>query len=140
MYIADTIELLLCFSTESKISFHLKDHLSKNAVINAIQAIPYRPGSSNMADGLQTLRTSMFNPANGDREASDTFLRVSALIARSEGTLGTRPSTSRSNFLFHAVFLKRITKIIDWRTPLRSWPLILIDPPLVLYRLQPIFE
>ena len=83
MYIADTIELLLCFSTESKISFHLKDHLSKNAVINAIQAIPYRPGSSNMADGLQTLRTSMFNPANGDREASDTFLQVSVLIGKS---------------------------------------------------------
>ena len=100
-----TIELLLCFSTESKISFHLKDHLSKNAVINAIQAMPYRPGSSNMADGLQTLRTSMFNPANGDREASDIFLQVSILIGGSKWGVRDEPPPAPGPFFFYFIQL-----------------------------------
>ena len=62
--------LFSAFRTDSKVHFHLNTHNNKKAVIKALQKIAYVPGSSNMADGLQTLRTTMFNPPTGDRAVS----------------------------------------------------------------------
>ena len=57
----------ISFSTDVHIHFYLNDHRKKKDVFKSIRAIPYILGSTNTADALQTLRTEMFNPANGDR-------------------------------------------------------------------------
>jgi collagen type VI alpha len=59
---------VMTFSTEVFVSFYLGAHSTKRDVTRAILNIPYIYGSTNTADGLHTLRTEMFNPANGDRD------------------------------------------------------------------------
>ncbi len=87
---------ILPCSTESRVSFHLKDYTSKFAVLNALRGISYVPGSSNMADGLQTLRTSMFNPANGDRDVSTSALGCSkGCVAAESFKLALRPTSGQ---------------------------------------------
>ena len=58
---------VMTFSTDVFINFYLLQHRTKTEVYRAVRSIPYIYGSTNTADGLHTLRTEMFNPANGDR-------------------------------------------------------------------------
>ena len=58
---------VIIYSTEDYIQFHLKDYNSKIEVFEAIDNIPYRYGSTNTADALNTMRTKMYTRANGDR-------------------------------------------------------------------------
>ena len=58
---------IIIYSTEDHLQFHLNAHQSKLDMFIAIDAIPYRYGSTNTADALKTMRTEMFTAANGDR-------------------------------------------------------------------------
>ena len=58
---------LLSYSTTVKVEFQLNTFGSKTEVFNAVDAIPWRYGSTNTADGLQTMHADMFTEANGDR-------------------------------------------------------------------------
>ncbi|XP_076459446.1 LOW QUALITY PROTEIN: uncharacterized protein LOC143292771 [Babylonia areolata] len=58
---------VVTYSTEDYIEFHLNGYSTKADVFTAVDNIPYRYGSTNTADALNTMRTEMFNPVNGDR-------------------------------------------------------------------------
>ncbi len=58
---------VMTFSTDVFINFFLSAYRTKRETFRAIRNIPYIYGSTNTADGLHTLRTELFNPANGDR-------------------------------------------------------------------------
>ena len=58
---------IIIYSTEDYLQFHLNEHKDKLALFTAIDDIPYRYGSTNTADALNTMRTQMYTEANGDR-------------------------------------------------------------------------
>jgi hypothetical protein len=58
---------ILIYSTEDYIQFNMNTYSKKQDVMDAIDRIPYRYGSTNTADALKTMRTVMFTEANGDR-------------------------------------------------------------------------
>uniref|UniRef100_K1R289 Collagen alpha-3(VI) chain n=1 Tax=Magallana gigas TaxID=29159 RepID=K1R289_MAGGI len=58
---------LLSYSTQVTVEFKLNAYTTKTDVFNAVNAIPWRYGSTNTADGLQTMHEELFNEANGDR-------------------------------------------------------------------------
>lgn len=58
---------LLSYSTKVTVEFKLNSYSTKADVFNAVNAIPWRYGSTNTADGLQTMHEELFNEANGDR-------------------------------------------------------------------------
>ncbi|KAK7502425.1 hypothetical protein BaRGS_00006378, partial [Batillaria attramentaria] len=55
------------YSSDVYVSFYLKDYSTRQQAFWAVDRIPYRYGSTNTADALQTLRHDVFSPANGDR-------------------------------------------------------------------------
>ena len=58
---------IIIYSTEDHVQFNLNTYQNKVALFEAIDYIPYRYGSTNTADALNTMRTQMFTAANGDR-------------------------------------------------------------------------
>jgi Mg-chelatase subunit ChlD len=58
---------IIIYSTEDYLQFHLNAYTDKLEMYDAIDAMPYRHGSTNTADALRTMRTEMFTAANGDR-------------------------------------------------------------------------
>lgn len=64
---------VIIYSTEDYVQFHLDRYQTKAAVYNAIDDIPYRHGSTNTADALNTMRTEMFTLRNGDRPNVDNI-------------------------------------------------------------------
>ena len=58
---------IIIYSTEDYVQFQLNTYRSKVEIFEAIDNIPYRYGSTNTADALNTMRTEMFTRANGDR-------------------------------------------------------------------------
>ena len=58
---------IIIYSTEDYLQFHLNEYQDKLALFTAIDDIPYRYGSTNTADALNTMRTQMYTAANGDR-------------------------------------------------------------------------
>lgn len=55
------------YSTNVFIQFNLNAYTTKEEIFNAIDNIPYRYGSTNIAHAFRTMRTRMFTPENGDR-------------------------------------------------------------------------
>jgi len=49
------------------LDFYLSNFTDTASLANAIRNIPFRRGSTKMADGLRMARTQIFNAANGDR-------------------------------------------------------------------------
>ena len=58
---------VVIYSTDVHVEFQMNTYSSKLDVLQAIDRIPYRYGSTNTADALETMRTQMFSAANGDR-------------------------------------------------------------------------
>ena len=58
---------LLSYSSTVTVEFQLNSFGSKTEVFNAVDAIPWRYGSTNTADALKTMHAEMFTEANGDR-------------------------------------------------------------------------
>ena len=58
---------VIIYSTEDYLQFHLNAYNSKFDLFTAIDDIPYRFGSTNTADALETMWNEMFTPQNGDR-------------------------------------------------------------------------
>lgn len=58
---------LLSYSTKVTVEFKLNSYNTKADLFDAVNAIPWRYGSTNTADGLQTMHEEMFNETNGDR-------------------------------------------------------------------------
>ena len=58
---------VIIYSTEDHVQFNLNTYRNKVALFQAIDYIPYRYGSTNTADALNTMRTQMYTAANGDR-------------------------------------------------------------------------
>ena len=58
---------VIIYSTEDHVQFNLNTYRNKVALFEAIDYIPYRYGSTNTADALNTMRTQMYTAANGDR-------------------------------------------------------------------------
>ena len=58
---------ILTYSTEDHVEFQMNTYTTKIEVINAIDSIPYRYGSTNTADALRTMSDVMYTPGNGDR-------------------------------------------------------------------------
>ncbi|CAG2185535.1 COL6A [Mytilus edulis] len=59
---------IVSYSTGVHIEFQMNDYGTSQDIMDAIDAIPYRYGSTNTADGLKTMRSQMFTAANGDRD------------------------------------------------------------------------
>ncbi|CAG2244074.1 unnamed protein product [Mytilus edulis] len=59
---------IVSYSTGVHIEFQMNDYSTSQDIMDAIDAIPYRYGSTNTADGLKTMRSQMFTAANGDRD------------------------------------------------------------------------
>ena len=64
---------IVIYSTEVHIQFQMNQYNTKQQVFNAIDNIPYRFGSTNTADGLQTMHDEMFTRRNGDRPNVDNI-------------------------------------------------------------------
>ena len=58
---------LVIYSTGVYVQFQMNTYRTKDEVFDAIDLMPYRYGSTNTADALQTMRTEMFTRQNGDR-------------------------------------------------------------------------
>ena len=58
---------VIIYSTEDYVQFQLNTYRTKAEIFNAVDQIPYRYGSTNTADALNTMRTEMFIAVNGDR-------------------------------------------------------------------------
>ena len=58
---------IIIYSTEDYLQFHLNAYNSKFDLFTAIDDIPYRFGSTNTADALETMWSEMYTPQNGDR-------------------------------------------------------------------------
>ncbi|XP_065931360.1 collagen alpha-4(VI) chain-like isoform X3 [Magallana gigas] len=58
---------LLSYSTRVTVEFKLNSKSTKADVFDAVNALPWRYGSTNTADGLKTMHEELFNVANGDR-------------------------------------------------------------------------
>lgn len=58
---------VIIYSTDDHVQFQMNTYNTKADVYNAIDDMPYRHGSTNTADALNTMRTQMFTQANGDR-------------------------------------------------------------------------
>ena len=58
---------LVTFKDDIQIKFHLNEYSNKEDVLQAIDLLDYRPGRTNIADALMTIRTRVFTPAHGDR-------------------------------------------------------------------------
>jgi hypothetical protein len=52
---------------EAYIHFYLNNYTDITSLSNAVRAIPYGGGNTNTTGGLRTVRTQIFNSANGDR-------------------------------------------------------------------------
>ena len=50
-----------------QIEFNLNEYSRKRAIFEAIDDIPYIYGSTNTADAIETMRSTMFTARNGDR-------------------------------------------------------------------------
>ncbi|CAG2240336.1 COL6A [Mytilus edulis] len=59
---------IVSYSTGVHIEFQMNDYCTSQDIMDAIDAIPYRYGSTNTADGLRTMRSQMFTSRNGDRD------------------------------------------------------------------------
>ena len=64
---------LLMYSTEDYVQFYLNTYATKDDIYDAVDAMPYRYGSTNTADALQTMRVDMFSTINGDRAGVDNI-------------------------------------------------------------------
>ena len=64
---------IVIYSTEVHLQFQLNTYFSKVDMYNAIDAIPYRYGSTNTADALEKMHSEMFTAANGDRPDVDNI-------------------------------------------------------------------
>ncbi|KAK3083543.1 hypothetical protein FSP39_025167 [Pinctada imbricata] len=62
---------IVSYSTDVTVEFQMNDYTTKQDIYNAIDNIPWRYGSTNTADGLQTMHEQMFTVANGDRPDVD---------------------------------------------------------------------
>ncbi|XP_071148584.1 matrilin-3-like [Mytilus edulis] len=58
---------MLSYSTAVRVEFYLNSFSTSQEILDAIDNIPYRYGSTNTADSLQRMREEMFSVANGDR-------------------------------------------------------------------------
>lgn len=58
---------IVTFSNDDHLEFHLNTYKDKLGLFTAIDDIPYRPGNTNTADALKTMRSDMFTAFNGDR-------------------------------------------------------------------------
>ena len=58
---------VIIYSTEDYLQFHLNAYDNKFDLFIAIDDIPYRFGSTNTADALETMWSEMYTPQNGDR-------------------------------------------------------------------------
>lgn len=58
---------VVTYSTDVHIQFYLNTHKSKQAILDAIDNIPYTYGSTNTYGGLSTMHKQMFTAARGDR-------------------------------------------------------------------------
>ena len=67
---------VIIYSTEDHVEFQLNTYRTKADVYNAVDNIPYRYGSTNTADALETMRSVMFTRANGDRPNVDNIAIV----------------------------------------------------------------
>ena len=63
----------LIYSTEVQIEFNLNDYRTGTDIKAAIDRIPYIYGSTNSADALMMMHTSMFTRRNGDRPDADNI-------------------------------------------------------------------
>jgi Mg-chelatase subunit ChlD len=67
---------VVIYSTADYVQFHLNEYRTKADVYKAIDAMPYRFGSTNTADALRAMRTQMFTVGNGDRPDVDNIAVV----------------------------------------------------------------
>jgi hypothetical protein len=58
---------LVSYSTKVTVEFQLNAYTTKADLFAAVDNIPWRYGSTNTADGLQTMHEDMFTEENGDR-------------------------------------------------------------------------
>lgn len=58
---------IISYSTAVEEEFYLNSYSTTADVMDAIDKIPYRYGSTNTADSLKVMRTKMFSAAQGDR-------------------------------------------------------------------------
>lgn len=59
---------ILSYSTSVYAEFYLNSYSTSQEIMDAIDEIPYRYGSTNTFGGLKMMRTEFFSAANGDRE------------------------------------------------------------------------
>lgn len=62
---------VLMYSSGVHVEFQMNEHSSKSSILAAIDEIVYMYGSTNTADGLETMTNKMFTSANGDRSGVD---------------------------------------------------------------------
>ncbi|CAG2253559.1 COL6A [Mytilus edulis] len=92
--LADTVSIdddefrvgLLRYSTDSNVQFNLKDYQSSGDVQNAVDQVGYKGGVTNTAQAIDTARTQMFRPDQGDRDYARNFI---LLITGQDKSLST---------------------------------------------------
>ncbi len=67
---------VLSYNSDIYVHFHLNQYNSKEALLEAIQTIPYNYGSTNTADALKAVRNQMFRHKNGDRGKAPNILVI----------------------------------------------------------------
>ncbi len=84
---------LLIFNDDAKIYINLADHQTSHSLSNAIMAVQYQPGKTNMAAGIRRMRDEMFQRDKGDRPGVPN---IAVLIADGYSTKDSEYTTNEA--------------------------------------------
>ena len=75
---------LVLFSTRATVRWGLTQYRDKNALINAVRAVPYLGNHTNLHDALYLTRTQVFGPGGGARSNS---IKVTVILTDGEDNI-----------------------------------------------------
>ena len=87
----------IIYSSVAQPQFDLISYSTKTDILAAIDRIPYIPGRTNTAEALRTIRTKMFRPRKGDRDAIEN---VVVLISGSQSDRNKRKTIPEARKLW----------------------------------------
>ena len=83
---------LVILGNDATVVFHLNTYTTKSSIISAIQSVPYSLQWTNIANGLNVLRTDLFTTSNGDRYDHPNVAVVLVGVEANQGQSATLTS------------------------------------------------
>ncbi|KAL4229591.1 hypothetical protein ACF0H5_012629 [Mactra antiquata] len=67
---------LLTYSTHAQVGWHLNQYQDKTSILNALSTVRYLGGITHTDEALETVRTQLLTPQNGDRPNNENVVIV----------------------------------------------------------------